>query len=155
MKDADEKVSVRDARAPDIPRVVELLGQLAEDPAQEDYAASKRDYEQAYSDMIADPRQRLFVVEAGGRIVGTAVLVIVPNLSHRGTRWATVENVVVDETMRGRGYGERLMAHLETAARRARCYKIVLTSNNHRTDAHRFYERIGYVATHRGYRREL
>ena len=95
------------------------------------------------------------VAEAGGRIAGSATLIIVPNLTHQGRPYAIVENVVVDQTQRGGGIGELLMRHAIEAAGRAGCYKLSLTSNRRREDAHRFYERLGFVATHEGYRLEL
>lgn len=78
-----------------------------------------------------------------------------PNLSHQGRPWAQVENVVVDERERGSGYGERLLRYALDAARAAGCYKLVLTSNKQRAAAHRFYTRIGFRATHEGFRHDL
>ena len=79
------------------------------------------------------PGHPCFVVaEAGGRICGAATLIIVPNLTHQGRPYAIVENVVVDETQRGAGFGELLMRHAIEAARRAGCYKLSLTSNRRR-----------------------
>jgi GNAT superfamily N-acetyltransferase len=66
-----------------------------------------------------------------------------------------VEDVVVDAAMAGRGYGEALMQRAIELARAAGCYKLVLTSNKARTDAHRFYRRLGFKATHEGFRIDL
>jgi GNAT superfamily N-acetyltransferase len=63
--------------------------------------------------------------------------------------------VVVDASARGAGYGELLLRYVIEEARRAGCYKLSLTSNKRRTDAHRFYQRLGFQATHEGYRVEL
>jgi len=73
-------------------------------------------------------------------------------LSHVGRPHAMVEDVVVDSAHRGNGYGEALMRHAVDLARDAGCYKLVLTSNKARDDAHRFYRRIGFDATHEGFR---
>ncbi|MBI4571196.1 MAG: GNAT family N-acetyltransferase, partial [Chloroflexi bacterium] len=62
---------------------------------------------------------------------------------------------VVDEAVRGSGYGELLLRHALEEARRAGCYKLSLTSNKQRQDAHRFYQRLGFRATHEGFRVEL
>jgi GNAT superfamily N-acetyltransferase len=64
---------------------------------------------------------------------------------------AVVENVVVDERCRGLGYGQLLMEHAEQFAGAAGCYKVMLASNLRRGDAHRFYERLGYRASHHGF----
>jgi len=64
---------------------------------------------------------------------------------------AVVENVVVASDARSMGVGQRLMEAIGDIARRARCYKIALTSNISRTGAHRFYERLGWKRTHYGY----
>ena len=148
--------SVRHATEADLPRIVELLAQLSLDEPREElgpplHEASRR----AFQQIQADANQRLLVAEAGGRVVGTASLLIVPNLSHQGRPYAIIENVVVDATERGAGYGELLLRHAMEEARRAGCYKLSLTSNKRRADAHRFYGRLGFQATHEGFRVEL
>jgi len=153
---SDSAVRVRDATKDDLPRLVELLGQLSLDEPREDAGPPLPDrYSQAFSEIEADPRQRLFVVEVGERIVGAASLVIVPNLSHVGSPYAVVENVVVDASERGGRLGALLMERCVEEARQAGCYKLSLTSNKRRADAHRFYERLGFRATHEGYRVDL
>jgi N-acetylglutamate synthase-like GNAT family acetyltransferase len=147
---------VRDATQPDLPRIVELLAQLSPDTPREDLRQPLAEsYRTAFREIEADRKQRLLVAEANGRVVGTAALIIVPNLSHQGRPYAIVENVVVDEAQRGGGYGELLMRHAMEAARQAGCYKLVLTSNKRRSDAHRFYERLGFRATHEGFRMDF
>jgi GNAT superfamily N-acetyltransferase len=66
-----------------------------------------------------------------------------------------VENVVVSEASRGLGIGEALMRAAMMLARERNCYKLVLTSNRRRRDAHRFYERLGLTASHFGFRIEF
>ncbi|MEX0681918.1 MAG: GNAT family N-acetyltransferase [Dehalococcoidia bacterium] len=140
---------VRLATEADLPRIVELLAQLApdvadrEDPSRPDIYASALVRSEAQN-------QRLFVVETDGRIVGTLILVIIENLSHQGKPYAIIENVVVDESERGKGVGETLIERAIDEARRAGCYKVSLTSNKRRTEAHRFYERLGFQRTPRG-----
>jgi ribosomal protein S18 acetylase RimI-like enzyme len=135
----------------DLPALVRLLGQLNETAS----PAPTARHRAAFAEVAADPRQRLLVVEHGGAVIGTAVLVIVPNLGHNGTPYALIENVVVDESARGAGHGELLLRHMVEAAKAAGCYKVVLTSRKHRTDAHRFYRRLGFEATSEGFRYTL
>lgn len=147
---------IRDATEADLIRILELYATLADDHAPPEArvvlsVAQRR----AFSDVAADPRQRLLVLEDERRIAGTLVLVIIANLSHEGRPYALVENVVVDPRTRGRRHGETLMRYAIEEARRAGCYKIALTSALRRADAHRFYERLGFCATHRGFRLEL
>ena len=144
---------MRDATEADLPRLVELLAQLSLGAPREAVGPPLLEsYGRAFQEIEADERQQLFVVEDGGRVVGTVCLIIVPNLSHEGRPYALVENVVVDETERSAGYGELLMRHAIAEARRAGCYKLALTSNKRRPDAHRFYQRLGLRATSEGFR---
>ena len=143
----------RRATEADLPRIIELLAQLSLDAPRERPGPSlPESYRRAFQEIAADKRQQLFVVEDAGRIVGTACLIIVPNLSHEGTPYALVENVVVNEPQRGAGYGELLMRHAMAEAQRAGCYKLSLTSNKQRADAHRFYQRLGFRAASEGFR---
>jgi GNAT superfamily N-acetyltransferase len=79
----------------------------------------------------------------------------VPNLSHRATPWAIIENMIVDEKHRSKSYGEQLIRHAIGVAREAGCYRVSLTSNKRRLDAHRFYERLGFQRTHEAFRLDL
>lgn len=153
---ASGSARVRLATEADLPRLLELVTQLSLGAAREDLGPPLPGvYRHALHDVLADKRQQFFVVEDGGVVVGTAVLVIVPNLTHQGRPYALVENVVVDETRRGAGYGELLLRHALAEARRAGCYKLSLTSNKQRHDAHRFYRRLGFEATSEGFRVDL
>jgi GNAT superfamily N-acetyltransferase len=104
---------------------------------------------------MAQGKQQLLVAESRGKLIGTLVLVIVPSLSHKGTPYGIIENVVVDEKHRSKGIGEALITHAIEEARKAGCYKVTLTSNKRRTDAHRFYERLGFARTHEAFRINL
>lgn len=144
---------VRDATSADLPRIVELLAQLSLDEQREAPGPPLPDtYHAAFAQIEADPNLRLFVVEAAGVVIGTATLAIVPNLSYRGRPYAILENIVVDEPHRGAGHGELLVRHAVDLARAAGCYKVSLTSNKARTEAHRFYKRLGFRASHEGFR---
>ena len=147
---------VRVASEADLPRVVELLSQLSiDDPRELLGSPLPHAYIEAFRRMQADDEQRLLVLEADGRIVGSLVLLIIPNLTHQGRPYATVENVVVDESERGTGRGRELMEYAIDEAKRAGCYKLALTSHKSRPDAHRFYEQLGFVSTHEAYRIEF
>ncbi|MBI2724126.1 MAG: GNAT family N-acetyltransferase [Chloroflexi bacterium] len=138
---------IRLARRQDLPTLVRLLGQLNEAPS-----VPGPEHEAAFQAIDTDPRQQLLVVEVDGAVAGTLALIIVPNLGHHGRPWAMVENVVVDEPLRGRGLGATLMRHVMDEAQVAGCYKLVLTSRRQRESAHRFYARLGFEATSVGFR---
>ncbi|MCH7698241.1 MAG: GNAT family N-acetyltransferase [Chloroflexi bacterium] len=149
-------MSIRDATEADLPRLVELLDQLALDtPREERGPPLPAFYRDAFHRVDANDGQRLLVLEVDGEIVGTLVLLIIPNITHQGRPYATVENVVVEERERGAGYGRQLLTYALDQARAAGCYKLTLTSHKRRTDAHRFYERLGFDSTYEGYRVEL
>jgi N-acetylglutamate synthase-like GNAT family acetyltransferase len=148
--------AIRRASEADLPRIVELLSQLSLDDGRDSPADPlPESYRTALREIQADPRQQLLVAEAEGRLVATATLGIVPNLSYRGKPWAFVESIVVDDWARGRGYGEALVRYAIQEARRAGCYKVSLTSNKRRSEAHRFYEKLGFTASHEGFRLTL
>ena len=150
---APPRLTIRRATEADLPRIVELLSQLAlDDDRDSPVEPLPESYRAAFRQIEADPRQQLMVAEAGGQIVASAVLGIVPNLSYRGRPWAFVEGIVVNRPERGKGYGEALVRYAIEEARRAGCFKVSLTSNKRRSEAHRFYEKLGFTATHEGFR---
>jgi GNAT superfamily N-acetyltransferase len=90
------------------------------------------------------PSYRAFVAEQDGAVVGTYLLLIVPTFGSRCKPAAVVEDVVVDSELRNAGIGRAMMTHAMGEARAAGCYKLALSSNVARTDAHRFYESLGF-----------
>ncbi|MEE9285137.1 MAG: GNAT family N-acetyltransferase [Dehalococcoidia bacterium] len=144
---------IREAEERDLPRILALYQQLAlggDTDAPEDHPRLVP----AFRRIRDDPQQTLLVLELDGAVMGSLVLIIVPNLSHHGAPWAEVENVVVDESLRGSGYGRLLMEHAERLAIEADCYKLQLMSHWDRKDeAHPFYERLGYGSPARAFRK--
>ncbi|HLF76581.1 MAG TPA: GNAT family N-acetyltransferase [Dehalococcoidia bacterium] len=148
--------SIRTAVLEDLPHLVELLQQMSLDTLREDMGAPlPAVYSKAFAVIDADPNQTLLVAEADGLIVGTACLIVIPNLSYRARPHAIIENVVVDSSARSRGVGEQLIRRAIDVAREAGCYKVTLTSNKARIDAHRFYERLGFKTSHVAFRHDL
>ena len=146
---------VRRATRADVPAVVRLLDQLSRDGERRERDPADPAYARAFDAIAADPRQRLYVVEQDGVIVATGTIAFLANLSHGGRPIARVESVVVDAHTRGRGVGAALMRRLVDDARAHGCFRVELTSNLARTDAHRFYERLGFVHSHAGFKLAL
>ncbi|MEU0879142.1 GNAT family N-acetyltransferase [Lentzea sp. NPDC005914] len=107
-------------------------------------------YLRAFEVIDADPHQYLAVAESGAEVVGTLQLTFTYGLSRLGMTRATVEAVRVRSDQRGNGLGERLVTWAIDEARARGCGLVQLTTDASRTDAHRFYERLGFTASHVG-----
>lgn len=85
-----------------------------------------------------------FVDEREGQVVGTVLLHLCPDVMFEERPYALLENLVVDPGARGRGSGRALLEHAERVCREHGCTKVMLLSGAHRTEAHAFFERLGY-----------
>jgi GNAT superfamily N-acetyltransferase len=130
---------------------------LADDPlgAQRESPDDLAPYLVALERLSADPNQRLVVAVREGRVVGTLQLTIIPGLSRRGATRSIIEGVRVHADERGSGLGTRFIEWAIEESRRAGCQLVQLTSDKSRTDAHRFYERLGFEASHEGFKLQL
>lgn len=109
-------------------------------------------YAQAFAQIDQDPNNELIVAELDGQLIATSQLTYIPNLTHRGSWRALIEAVRVADGFQGRRIGEQLMRFLITRAQARGCNLVQLTSDKQRRDAHRFYERLGFTASHEGYK---
>ena len=107
-------------------------------------------YKKAFDQIIADPNQFLMVVEKEGKIVGTSHLTFIPSLTFQGGLRMNIEAVRVDSSLRGQGIGEWMLNKVLALAKAKGCRIVQLTTNKKRTDALRFYEKLGFKATHEG-----
>lgn len=108
------------------------------------------EYEAAFDEIQASACDELQVAELDGEIVGTMHLTFIRYLTYRGGLRMQIEAVRVDESRRGHGLGEAMMLWALSRARERGCHLVQLTTNKNRNRAHRFYERIGFVASHEG-----
>jgi GNAT superfamily N-acetyltransferase len=151
-------VTFRRAERRDLADIVRLL---ADDPLGKDREqAPDRDgvedaYERAFRAISDDPRQLLVVAVDGDRVVGTLQLSFIPYLTFTGGERAQVEAVRIAAGERGRGLGRRMIEWSIDEARRRGCHLVQLTTNRARPDARRFYESLGFEATHDGVKRNL
>ena len=112
-------------------------------------------YLSAFDALSADPHQLLVVADEDGEPVGTVQLTFIAGLSRRGAMRAQIEAVRVRSDRRGSGLGQELIRWAVEVARERGCVMVQLTSDNSRTGAHRFYERLGFKATHVGMKMPL
>jgi len=150
------ELEIRLARREDLAAIVQLL---ADDPlgrTREEFRERlPAGYYAAFERIDADPRVELVVAELDGEIVGTLQLMFLPHLTHGGGMRAQVEAVRVDSRYRNRGLGQELMGWAIERAREEGCTLMQLTTNIARKDAHRFYQRLGFVPSHVGMKLDL
>ena len=147
-------ITIREARADDVPAIAAML---ADDPlgATREDAADLAAYRRAFDAVAAQSGNSMLVAEHAGSVIGCLQLTIIPGLSRHGMTRALIEGVRVDAGSRGLGVGERLIRHAIGLGRQAGCGLVQLTSDKLRADAHRFYERLGFVASHVGFKLAL
>jgi GNAT superfamily N-acetyltransferase len=109
-------------------------------------------YRAALDEITADPTATVLVAEEDGVVVGMCQVITFRHLQQTGGRCAEIESMHVDGRNRGHGIGTILLAAAIEWARAQGCYRVQLTSNKARTDAHRFYLRNGFEASHEGFK---
>ena len=144
----------REATAEDIPAIVAMLADDALGAARET-PGDLVPYLAAFATVDANPDQILLVADGHGEVIGCAQITFIAGLSHRGMWRADIEAVRVRSGLRGTGLGTRLIEWCIEAARKRGCGMVQLTSNASRRDAHQFYERLGFTASHTGFKLRL
>ncbi|MFC7359727.1 GNAT family N-acetyltransferase [Nocardioides astragali] len=131
---------IREATHDDFPAVVRLYRQLhPKDPILEDGADQA-----AFDEILRTPGLTLLVLETDGVVVATTYLNVIPNMTRSAAPYAVIENVVVDQTLRGTGLGKQIMAATLTAAWDAGCYKAMLLTGSKTPATHAFYRACGF-----------
>lgn len=143
----------RDAADGDIPAVVALLRDDVLGQGRE--LSELQAYRDAFVAMQAEAHNHLIVADDAGEVVACYQLSFISGLSLGAARRAQVEGVRVRTDRRGSGLGAALMQDAEARARQAGCSLLQLTTNRSRSDAHRFYDRLGFTASHIGYKKPL
>jgi GNAT superfamily N-acetyltransferase len=147
-------VIFREATRADLPAIIALLaddvlGKFRDHPRVDDR------YERAFAEIQADARNALVVADDNGEIVGCLQLTYIPGLGRHGAERAQIESVRVRADRRGVGVGADFMAWTIAQARGRGCAMVQLTTDKRRTEAHRFYQRLGFVASHEGMKLSL
>jgi predicted N-acetyltransferase YhbS len=148
-----ESANIRLVTVEDIPRILQLYDELiiTTSKVESSKAPLLEDYQRTFSDICSVPGYELLVAEDKGEIVGTMILLIAPNLAHRASPWALVENLTVDPKQRRQQLGRQLIEHAINRAKEAGCYKIILNSNKKRRGAHKFYRSLGFQESSHGF----
>lgn len=139
----------------DLPAVVRLLADDAMGAGRE-YGADMEPYERAFEAIDADPAHLLIVGElvphgeAAGAVVATFQLSFLPGISRHGAWRSQLEGVRVDASLRGQGIGKLMVGWAVGESRRRGCTLMQLTTHHSRTAAQRFYEQLGFEASHVG-----
>lgn len=151
-----ERLLIRDALEADLPFIV---GLIASDPV-----AAARDPEapgdtaaqiEGLRAIDADANHRLLVVELAGEPVGSFQLSFIPGVARGGEWRGQIEAVRVAPAFQGQGIGQAMMRWAIEQCRDRGCALVQLTSDRNRADAHRFYERLGFAASHSGFKLKL
>jgi ribosomal protein S18 acetylase RimI-like enzyme len=149
-------LTIRNATRADLPALVQMLAddflgdtrEVVSDPLPQSYV-------DAFEEIDRDPNNEIVVGCIGDDVVATLQLTYTPSLSFQGSWRATVESVRTASTLRGQGIGGLMMQNAIERAQRRGCAMIQLSTNKQRADAKRFYERLGFKATHEGMKLSL
>ena len=142
---------IRRATAEDLPEILRLLLEDRATPSAEAEPGA-RCYADAFDEMQRSEWNGIYVAELDGRVIGTFMLTFIRHLMRQGALVAQIEAVRIDAPRRGHGYGAQMMRWAIDEALRRGCSRVQLTTNKSRKDAHRFYKRLGFRATHEGMR---
>ena len=143
----------RQARKQDLPV---LINMLAVDPLgaqrEDSTLPLSQDYFTAFAHIEQDPNNELVVVEQAGELIGMLQLTFIPYLTYRGSWRCLIEGVRVKRDHRGQGVGQQLFRWAIERARARGCQLVQLTSDKQRPEAIRFYENLGFIASHEGFK---
>lgn len=145
------ELSIRCATRADVSAIVQMLA--------DDMLGARREvtgdslpasYYEAFAAIESDPNNEILIATTGARVVASLQLTYTPSLSYRGSWRATIESVRTVSNLRGQGIGTVLVKHAIERARTRDCGSVQLTTHKLRVDARRFYERLGFAASHEG-----
>ena len=127
------------------------LGRSREDKAKDVHA----DYLRAFEHIDSDANQYAAIFEINGEIIGCLQVTFIPGLSRRGSLRGQIEGVRISHGFRGKGYGTKMIAWAIKKCRDRGCRMVQLTSDKKRENAIQFYERLGFIKSHEGFKLTL
>ncbi|MGX5840508.1 N-acetyltransferase family protein [Mesorhizobium sp. ArgA1] len=150
------EIHIRRAEITDLPAIVAMLADDSLGRSREDASEPlAKAYLDAFAAVNADPNQSLAVMTANGEVIGTLQISYLAGLSQQGAWRGQIEAVRVAADRRRERLGQRMLEWAIEQCRARGCKIVQLTTNKSRQDAHRFYDRLGFKASHIGYKLEL
>lgn len=152
----ETEIRIRIANEEDLDSIVAML-------ADDDLGSQRECYEQplptsyikAFKAITSDTNNELVVACDGNEVIGVQQITFTPYITHQGGWRATIEGVRTSSSLRGKGIGTELIQWAIQRAKERGCHLVQLTTDKKRDDALRFYERLGFKATHEGLKMEL
>ncbi|MCB0630538.1 MAG: GNAT family N-acetyltransferase [Lewinella sp.] len=145
-------MTFRTATRQDLPAIIQMLANDKLGKTREDLRDPLPEvYYEAFDRISRDANQELIVLEnEAGAIIGTLQLSFIPYLTYRGGIRAQIEAVRIREDQRGQGIGQEMFQWAIDRARERNAHLLQLTTDKKRPEAIRFYEKLGFKATHEG-----
>lgn len=134
------ELKIKKARITDLPKVLGLYATVLDN----NNILTLEEAQILFQKMQTYPDYKVYIAEREDEIVGTFALLIMDNLAHQGTPSGVVEDVAVREDLQGKGIGKKMMEFAMEKCTEAGCYKMVLSSNLKRKEAHAFYESLNF-----------
>lgn len=131
---------IRQATSHDLPSILQLYADVLD----KGKVLTLPEAEVLFQKMSSYPNYKVYVAEIEHQVVGTFALLIMDKMAHQGTPSGIVEDVAVRADCQGRGIGKQMMQYAMQICRTEGCYKMVLSSNQRRVEAHAFYESLGF-----------
>ena len=152
----ENKLTLRKAVREDLPAIVAMLADDELGSQREDARVPLAlEYGEAFQDIDGDSNQLLAVAIIGDDVVGALQLTFIPGLARKGAWRGQIEAVRIASEYRSSGIGQEMFRWAIEQCRLRNCRLVQLTTDKSRPDAHRFYERLGFEATHEGYKLAL
>ncbi|MCP4936991.1 MAG: GNAT family N-acetyltransferase [bacterium] len=151
--ETDEKYEFCTATRRDLDEIIALL---SDDPLgrlrEQSMASTRSDYDVAFADIEQSQSNAVLIIKLADKVIGCAQITIIPNLTFRGAKRCQIEGVRVSKEFQGRGLGKLMIQYAIDQAKIRGCKIVQLTSNNTRSDALKFYEKLGFEASHTGFK---
>ncbi|MGH7950813.1 MAG: GNAT family N-acetyltransferase [Limisphaerales bacterium] len=146
----------RQASRSDVATIVKMLADDSLGAKREIYTIPPPEcYYRAFDAIAQDPNNELVVAEADGIVIGVLQMTFMPGMTYQGGWRAVIEGVRIAANVRSQGIGRHLFRWAIERARQRGCYMLQLTSDKSRPAAIRFYEGLGFVASHEGMKLHL
>lgn len=140
----------------DLPAIITLLADDTLGQNRESATSTVApEYIAAFNEISSDANNELIVGKIDNKVIAVLQITFIPNLTLKGTKRAQIEGVRVSSSLRGQGIGKHLFEYAFDCAKARGCKLVQLTTNKARPDAFRFYEGLGFKATHEGFKLNL